>query len=292
MVVGRERLLRGSPAPLMSFKLVLAVCALCACLAPRQAFAHRPVSAATVWFTNCDNTIETRDNVTDETGRLCSRDKLDYTSGCCERGEASLHDCSRCKSNECCETYEHCVSCCMGSSKTEDYIRSQEVFKVPLHPESGVWDNKWDYCTGQCRTNPLGTIYEHRYKDTFKHCYSKYPIPANTFHEKPRELKVEMGLRGQSCESVCAEKGMRCAPQHFEFVNLCESIHEYTGFKCKYCKIKDNGTGNIGGPVVQYFPNNQNFGIFDGNCIQEKRLGDFSCDLTTSERYNRVCPCM
>ena len=95
MVVGRERLLRGSPAPLMSFKLVLAVCALCACLAPRQAFAHRPVSAATVWFTNCDNTIETRDNVTDETGRLCSRDKLDYTSGCCERGEASLHDCSR-----------------------------------------------------------------------------------------------------------------------------------------------------------------------------------------------------
>ena len=41
--------------------------------------AAKPITATNTWFTDCDNTIETRDNATDTTGKLCSRDKLNYS---------------------------------------------------------------------------------------------------------------------------------------------------------------------------------------------------------------------
>ena len=62
---------------------------------PGRALQARPISASEVWFTECDNTVETRDNVTDDTGVLCSRDKLDYETGCCDAFQGNKNDCSR-----------------------------------------------------------------------------------------------------------------------------------------------------------------------------------------------------
>jgi len=262
--------------------LAVALASLCGCVR-----AARPVTATSTWFVDCDNTIETRDNVTDNQGRLCSRDKLNYYTGCCDAAEAHQHDCSRCKANECCDRYEHCVSCCMGTDAVDTYMTEPGVFKVALHPETGHWENRWDYCTGQCRTTPLGTMYENSYKDDFKFCYSKFPAPELTLGKLPADLKVEMGLRGQSCTTACRAKGMTCAPEHFEKINFCEIIQEHTDFRCRFCKIK--AMQEIAGPVVQYMAGQE---FFDGTCIQERQMDHFSCDQDISELYNRICPCV
>ena len=195
----------------------------------------------------------------------------------------------RCKSNECCETYEHCVSCCLGNSQVEDYMKSPSVYRVALHPETGSYEKRWDYCSGQCRTNPLSTISENRYKDSFHFCYSKYPLPENNYLKLPKDLKVETAMRGQDCDTACAVKGMRCAPEHFEKINLCEIIAEYTGFRCRFCKINSKGAIS-GGPAVQHTPGVNE--MFDGNCIQNKDVRSFRCNQNVVEAYNRICPCM
>ncbi|QDZ22481.1 hypothetical protein HOP50_07g50240 [Chloropicon primus] len=250
----------------------------------------RPITAKTVWFTECDNTVETRDNVTDSNGVLCSREKMNYETGCCDAFGGQAGDCSRCKANECCDRYEHCVSCCMGSDKTEGYMKNPETFKVVRHPETGRFDTKWDYCTGQCRTTPMSTIFENMYKDLFHYCYGQYPMPQQTVVQLPREVKVTLGLRGQSCKATCESSGMRCAPQYFEAINLCEIVTEHLQFKCKYCKIGRSGpAANSGGPVVQSIANAGQ--LFDGICYQEKKIQNFDCDTEVTEAFNRVCPC-
>jgi len=207
-------------------------------------------------------------------------------TGCCEEGVQ--YDCSRCsEENECCDRYEHCVSCCMGKSVVDEYMKAPDVFKVALHPETGHWEKRWDYCTGQCRITPLATIYENRYKDAFKFCYAKYPMPKNTYLQLPTGLSVEMGLRGQSCDQVCREKGKTCKEEHFSKINLCEVTQEHTGFKCRFCKMK-KGPPEIGGPAVQYMAGSE---YFDGTCFQEKQLYNFKCELEVVEAFNRICPC-
>ena len=104
------------------------------CFGCRSGLASKPITATTVWFTECDNTVETRDNVTDSKGILCSRDKVNYETGCCDAFNGIEHDCSRCKANECCDRYEHCVSCCMGTDAVDTYMTEPGVFKVALHP--------------------------------------------------------------------------------------------------------------------------------------------------------------
>ena len=174
----------------------------------------------------------------------------------------------------------------MGSQKANDYRLDPSVFKVALHSETGRFEDKWSYCTGQCRTNPLSTFSESRYKDSHHFCYSKYPVPENTFFPLPRELKVIMGLRGQSCDQACQDKGMKCESKHFEKVNFCEIMAEHTGFRCRFCRIGNKG---LMGPAVQYLPGVEHF---DGNCHQNKQLESFSCGNSVIETFNRVCPCM
>ena len=256
---------------------------------PRRGLQSRPITATTTWFTQCDNTIETRDNVTDDKGALCSRENLNYETGCCPSEFGIVGDCSRCKQDECCDTYAHCVSCCMGPTvNAQSYLEDPNAFKVLLHPETGKWSTKWEYCTGQCRVTPLGTWFENKYKTPHHFCYGLYPMPTNTEYTLPAEVKVEMGLRGESCDSVCSQKGMRCSAAHLEEINLCEVIRETQDFKCKYCKIKDSA-GQLGGPAVQKLGND---GVFDGICLQEKKVHDLRCDREVTEAYNRVCPCV
>ena len=168
-------------------------------------------------------------------------------------------------------------------------MKSPSVYRVALHPETGSYEKRWDYCSGQCRTNPLSTISENRYKDSFHFCYSKYPLPENNYLKLPKDLKVETAMRGQDCDTACAVKGMRCAPEHFEKINLCEIIAEYTGFRCRFCKINSKGAIS-GGPAVQHTPGVNE--MFDGNCIQNKDVRSFRCNQNVVEAYNRICPCM
>lgn len=60
----------------------------------------------------CDNTVQGIKVVTDDRGLACERRQLD-DNGCCPRN-ATAFSCDSCRiAQQCCSTYETCVSCCM-----------------------------------------------------------------------------------------------------------------------------------------------------------------------------------
>ena len=78
--------------------------------------------------TICRNTESGRWNLTDETGRVCQRDEIDFSTGCCPSTKEK-NTCASCMERDgCCSSYENCVSCCMspenspGERMKETYI--------------------------------------------------------------------------------------------------------------------------------------------------------------------------
>lgn len=61
----------------------------------------------------CENTVQGIMLVTDNRGRSCQRSALD-PQGCCPSQNSTSFSCDSCRiAQQCCATYEYCVSCCM-----------------------------------------------------------------------------------------------------------------------------------------------------------------------------------
>ena len=87
--------------------------------------------------TICRNTESGRWNLTDETGRVCQRDEIDFSTGCCPISKEK-NTCVSCMERDgCCSSYENCVSCCMspenspGERMMETYIGLHKYDFVP-----------------------------------------------------------------------------------------------------------------------------------------------------------------
>lgn len=110
-----------------------------ACLYPSQLIHHcikRYIYATHCSVITCKNTKNGRHYLADTSGRVCSRQQMNFATGCCP-DSIDPYSCETCKDLDgCCSSYEHCVSCCMAPKHVpkermaETYIG---LFKYVLH---------------------------------------------------------------------------------------------------------------------------------------------------------------
>jgi len=133
----------------------------------------------------CAQTTTGRDFVTDNAGYLCNRRASDPYTKCCPRIEATRYQCSSCVSPEgqwnslgegtqdCCATYEVCVSCCMHPSHSEmalEGFRARSL-QSPLYTASSF--EVFTYCTIRCRTSSASVFHQNKYKTAVPYCFGK-----------------------------------------------------------------------------------------------------------------------
>jgi hypothetical protein len=87
-----------------------------------------PAAAPTLPANMCENTKQGRLLVTDEHGYVCATTDLDLTRpGCClppVQTGFERFSCETCDPHlGCCQTYEFCVSCCLGSENRAQWTR-------------------------------------------------------------------------------------------------------------------------------------------------------------------------
>jgi hypothetical protein len=86
----------------------------------------------------------------------------------------AAHRCN--KLDSCCESFEHCVSCCLSPEhKPEE--RRKETPRAPNNKQSGVWGDVFEYCLAVCRTHGRSTSHENAYIGPRHHCFSKLGKP-------------------------------------------------------------------------------------------------------------------
>ncbi|EFN58615.1 hypothetical protein CHLNCDRAFT_17323, partial [Chlorella variabilis] len=159
--------------------------------------------------------------IADDQGMVCSRDSLNYATGCCTGGE--LHSCTSCEAKDkCCSRYEHCVSCCLRP-ENKPGEKMQSIFRGRNKPETGHWSTPFEYCQAVCRTTARSTQHENAFILDRRFCFSKVgfvpPAPA-----LPKEASLVAGAAGQSCDVACAAKQMTCRAEWFLSINDCNSL--------------------------------------------------------------------
>ncbi|KFM24030.1 DDT domain-containing protein [Auxenochlorella protothecoides] len=115
----------------------------------------------------------TEDFLADDGGRVCPRDAIDSSTGCCPKGRT--HVCDR--------------------------------------PETGRWETVFQACQAACRTSSHSTLHENAFIALRKHCYSDTGRPrvgnttlagAGSGSEQGSSPRLVAGGVGQSCTQACA----------------------------------------------------------------------------------------
>ena len=196
----------------------------------------------------CRHTVENPTIVVDENGRMCSPFALNSSNGnCCPRVPGlDVTRCGRCSSNrgQCCDTYESCVSCCIFNLTSAPGLVAlakdggRDVTTPPFEGNlRGFWANRkikgrskhdfmtvrqqtdfdvdilkhrkcrssdiFDTCTCRCRVDSLALHHENSYKDAYNYCFHDVLPPTLEPH-------YVIGRVGQSCDSACSTRGLRC----------------------------------------------------------------------------------
>ena len=148
----------------------------------------QPIDATTdselslkIGVAQCRNTKQGAEYITDSLGYVCSIMHVDPKTQCCKHIDdeqarkdglppVERYSCSTCHTNQCCSSYEHCVSCCMDIEKRDDLKRlfqqwkDEKLFK-------GV-KTVFELCLLRCRTTSKSVQNENRYKDSrYRYCY-------------------------------------------------------------------------------------------------------------------------
>lgn len=116
--------------------------------------------------------------VVDDMGFRCMFDHV-QADGCC--GGSSSHeylkkryDCESCENDDdgvrnpsrhCCDAYENCVSCCMGSKYSSTDLPHGVAFCALLNDES------FEFCSCRCRTHSGHLKHENSYKSKLHFCF-------------------------------------------------------------------------------------------------------------------------
>uniref|UniRef100_A0A1D2AG79 SREBP regulating gene protein n=1 Tax=Auxenochlorella protothecoides TaxID=3075 RepID=A0A1D2AG79_AUXPR len=176
--------------------------------------ASRQLLARDIPFRNlatCQNTKSGRDFLADDGGRVCPRDAIDSSTGCCPKGRT--HVCDSCHDGDrCCSLYEECVSCCL-SPLHEPQTHLQRLYRGADRPETGRWETVFQACQAACRTSSHSTLHENAFIALRKHCYSDTGRPrvgnttlagAGSGSEQGSSPRLVAGGVGQSCTQACA----------------------------------------------------------------------------------------
>ncbi|KAF0981553.1 hypothetical protein FDP41_012210 [Naegleria fowleri] len=131
----------------------------------------------------CRNTVQGADYITDSRGYICSIMHVDPKTHCCRTDinpeqakkdglpPVERYSCSTCNTNnQCCSSYEHCVSCCMDIDKRDD-LRKMFQQRKDDKLFKGV-KTVFELCLLRCRTTSRSVQNENRFKDpTYRYCY-------------------------------------------------------------------------------------------------------------------------
>mmetsp|Transcript_2165 Transcript_2165/g.3522 ORF Transcript_2165/g.3522 Transcript_2165/m.3522 type:complete len:288 (+) Transcript_2165:87-950(+) len=176
----------------------------------------------------CMNTMQGLLYLTDDLGFMCSRQEMDYSTGCCKAG--TQYSCTGCSaSDKCCSEYESCVSCCLAPQHNADKLH-RGVPRAPKYLDAGAWQSAWEYCKGICRTHGRSTVHENAYISTRHHCYSasKVPMVADPLPSGALAgVKVALANPNETCETACKRVGKTCSPSHFPLINSCDKLREH-----------------------------------------------------------------
>jgi len=131
----------------------------------------------------CRNTIQGPEYITDSRGFICSVMQVDPKTQCCRDDiepaqskkdglpPVERYSCATCNAkNQCCSSYEHCVSCCMDIDK-RDQLKKMYQERKEEKLFQGV-KTVFEVCLLRCRVGSRSVQNENRFKDPiFKYCY-------------------------------------------------------------------------------------------------------------------------
>jgi len=227
-----------------------------------QAASERALAQATrpkyygdpaVFPNTCETTASGASEVTDDKGYLCSRGDIDWQTGCCARG--TQFDCSRCRtgradSDDCCETHEACVSCCMApGSGVEKWWSSFTQLRTESRHD---WGSRFEFCTYRCRVHARSTAHENDYIErSHKHCFSKDARPRDPAENGPAfpaGVQAVKGDVGKACREVCGS--LTFSPRGMASVNTCNELSRHFNCEAGCERVEDAAApGYVSGSV-------------------------------------------
>lgn len=129
----------------------------------------------------CRNSVQGLILLADEYGYVCDRKDLSIRGCCNPQGSSTKHYfCETCIDNDCCNVYEHCVSCCLQPEK-------QPLLRKILGKASDSFNNlfasvtdHFELCLAKCRTSSQSVQHENSYRDPkAKYCFGEHPPSLN-----------------------------------------------------------------------------------------------------------------
>lgn len=118
----------------------------------------------------CRNSMQGSRIIVDDRGYICEwSDRL--SNGCCfPKGVTSKqYVCKSCLANQCCNVYEHCVSCCQHPDK-QTLLRS--ILANNSRKILKMVGDQFEFCLAKCRTSSESVIHENHYRNSkHKHCF-------------------------------------------------------------------------------------------------------------------------
>lgn len=204
--------------------------------------------------------------------------------------------CSCGTDDQCCSSYEHCVSCCMTPGSGAQG-QMQQVPKGLGKPETGHWEDIFSYCAAACRTTSRSTAHENAFIHERRFCFSEGGRPRverSTAPPLPPSVLVVPGAFGKSCDVVCQEKHRSCSEAHFASLNDCDSLRR--AFKCEAgCGPRSQQAGPFPAYVTdsaakEEWPAYCFSGTLGGDGGEQGEQAQFSCSAA-EEQFGRLCAC-
>ncbi|XP_022145116.1 uncharacterized protein LOC111014633 [Momordica charantia] len=233
----------------------------------------------------CRSTVQGRYFLTDDKGYVCNALSIDPLSHCC-LGNGEKFPCHGCNLvSQCCNSYEYCVSCCQGPSRT----KREQILKIKIaKPASaGTYASVFDFCVGRCRHNSESVVHENAYHSDYHHCFSlpSYSSGVNSTQLEFRlnGINVVVGRQGESCDSVCKSNGQSCVPNKIAVLNQCDIMQKY--LSCKGGCLASVGSDQPA-EVAYSAPKELN----PGACLYSSTQSMLSCD-GSHQHTRRLCPC-
>ncbi|XP_008800023.2 uncharacterized protein LOC103714522 isoform X2 [Phoenix dactylifera] len=233
----------------------------------------------------CRNTIQGRYLLSDDNGYVCTALSVDSLSRCCpEIGQRfSCHGCNLV--SQCCNSYEHCVSCCLDPSRTMEDLALKVKIAKPI--TAGTYASVFDFCAGRCRHNSASVVHENAYASDFHHCFSLQSnfsgIMELSSEARLTGIDIVIGKQGESCNSACRSKKQSCVPNRLLVLNKCEFLQRY--MSCKGGCFSSIGADQPA-EVVDDAPKDVN----PGACLFTQREAMLTCD-GSHQHTRRLCPC-
>mmetsp|Transcript_57625 Transcript_57625/g.117299 ORF Transcript_57625/g.117299 Transcript_57625/m.117299 type:complete len:277 (-) Transcript_57625:9-839(-) len=176
----------------------------------------------------CKNTIQGMHFVTDSSGFHCPREQLNYQTGCCSSGQQ--FSCAGClETDQCCEEFELCVSCCM---EPKHIAAAKEAGASRSRRMRGSWDSDFAFCASMCRSHSKSTVHENAYISNRHHCFSELgrpfvsdPLPQGALNG----VTLTVSKQGESCDTACRAIRRSCSESHLNNANSCDRLREHVG---------------------------------------------------------------